>query len=278
MILALDIGGTKLAAALWDGERLLEREEVATPEDRSPEGILSPCLELLHSKLARASSLGVAATGSVAEGRVTALNSETLRGWNGFDVQGWLEARTGLRTRVLNDADAAAWGEFACGAGRGARDFAFVTVSTGIGGGLVLNRQLLTTPHGLHAEFGFTLTDQDAPLEFAASGVALDQAALALGWADARDIVRRALEGNARANALLDSSAHHVARLLGNLRVLLGVERVAVGGGLGLADSYLERVKKHLERLGEPWAKLEVTRAALGADAGLVGAALWASA
>jgi N-acylmannosamine kinase len=271
------MGGTKLAAALWDGERLCDREEVATPGDRSPEGILNACLELLRPKLARASSLGVAATGSVAEGRVTALNSETLHGWDAFDVQGWLEARTGLRTLVLNDADAAAWGEFVLGAGRETRDFAFVTVSTGIGGGIIVNRQLLTTPHGLHAEFGFTLTDQDEPLEFVASGVALDKAARDLGWADARDVVRYALEGDARASALLDSSAQRVARLLGNLRVLLGVERVAVGGGLGLTAPYLERVKGHLEHLGSPWSSLEVVRAELGADAGLVGAALWST-
>ncbi len=277
MILALDIGGTKLAAALWDGSRLLDREEMATPQDRSPEGILRACLELLRPKLARASRLGVAATGVVAEGRVTALNSETLHGWNGFDVQAWFEERTGLKTRVLNDADAAAWGEFLCGAGRDTRDFAFVTVSTGIGGGLVLNRQLLTTPHGLHAEFGFTLTDADSPLEFAASGVALDKAARERGWTDAREVVARAMQGDSEASALLDSSAQRVARLLGNLRVLLGLDRVAVGGGVGLAESYLGRVRAHLERLGSPWAGLEVVRAQLGVDAGLTGAALWVS-
>jgi N-acylmannosamine kinase len=275
VILALDIGGTKLAAALWDGQGLRDRQEISTPADRSPEGILNACLELLRPKLSLASNLGVAATGTVAEGRVTALNSETLHGWLGFDVQRWLEERTGLPTRVLNDADAAAWGEFVRGAGRDTRDFAFVTVSTGIGGGLVLNRQLLTTPHGLHAEFGFTLTDDDSPLEFVASGVALDKAARDLGWADARDVVRRALESDASAQALLDSSAKRVARLLGNVRALLGVERVVVGGGLGLASSYLERVRAHLERLGSPWSDLEVVRAELGVDAGLIGAALW---
>ncbi len=276
MILALDIGGTKLAAALWDGSQLLERSQIPTPDDRSPNNLLEACLTLIQAKLPVTRDIRVAACGSVANGVVTALNNHTLHNWhNGIDVATWFTERTQLETKVLNDADAAAWGEFMLGAGQGTRDFAFITVSTGIGGGLIINQALHTTPHGLHAELGFTLTDTDTPLEFIASGSALDQLAEKHHWAGAKEIVTRANAGDTQAQAILTDSTKRIARLLANLRAILGIERAALGGGLGLASGYLPQVQSHLEQFGLPWNTLEVVQAKLGADAGLVGAALY---
>lgn len=276
MILTLDIGGTKISSALFDGTHLLERQQIATPPDRSPENILTTCLELLRPQLPQARALRVAATGFVANGMVRAVGDAILHGWDdGVNVQAWLENHTQLETKVLNDADAAAWGEFKRGAGQNAQHFAFVTVSTGIGGGLVLNSRLYTTPHGLHAEFGNTLTDNNTPLELLASGTALDHAAQEHGWADAREVVSRASKTEELATILLEDSALRVARLLANLRVLLGIERVAVGGGLGLASGYVQRIQADIKKFGAPWDGLEVVQAELGTDAGLIGAALW---
>ena len=287
MILALDIGGTKLAAALWDGFKLLERSEYPTPSaDRSPDSVVRAALELIRPLQARASSIAVAATGSVADGRVTALNADTLQGWHAFDLRGALSLALHVPAFVLNDADAAAWGEYMHGAGRagssasgsGVSDFAFVTVSTGIGGGLVLNGALHTTVHGLHAELGYTLAPNDQPLEIVAGGAALDRWAQSRGWSGAREIVQRSLEGDALAITKLEESAGLVARAAANLFVTLGITRVAIGGGLGLSAGYLERMQAVIKQLGEPWDALEVVRAELGVDAGLVGAAAWAAA
>jgi predicted NBD/HSP70 family sugar kinase len=277
VMLALDIGGTKLAAALMDGANILERAEAPTPtEDRGPWSVTDAALRLLEPFVARASGLGVAATGSVAEGRVTALNSDTLQGWHAFDLRSAFEQATCLKTVVLNDADAAAWGEYTAGAGRGTRHFAFVTVSTGVGGGIVLGGNLHLTSHGLHAELGYTLAPDGQPIELVASGGALDRWARTRGWAGgAREVVSRAA-GDAEANAKLDESARLIAFKLADLRTILGIERAAVGGGLGLSGGYLDRVCRVLKELGEPWNALEVVPAALGTNAGLVGAADWA--
>lgn len=278
VILALDIGGTKLAAALVDGVRVIERVEAPTPtDDRGPHSVTRAAVRLLESFVSRATALGVAATGSVAEGRLTALNSDTLRGWHAFDLRSVLEDALHLQTTVLNDADAAAWGEYAVGAGRGTDNFAFVTVSTGVGGGLVLNRRLHLTRHGLQAELGYTLTPDGTPIELVASGGALDRWAKARGWSGAREIVSRAARGDLDADAKLLESARWVAFKLADLRAALGIERAAIGGGLGLSQGYLRRVRDVLDGLGEPWSALEVVPAALGVDAGLVGAAAWAT-
>jgi N-acylmannosamine kinase len=273
MIAALDIGGTKISSALIDGAKILERHEVRTPEPATPEAVCAAAIDLLEPFKTRVSSLGVAATGRVANGRVTALNSKTLTGWNDFDLRGTLENALNLETIVLNDADAAAWGEAAFGAGFGVRDFVFVTISTGIGGGLILNSRLHTTPFGLQADLGFTLVN-GVPLEFVASGAALDSYAISRGWRDTRDVIANAAT-DVEASAKLEESAGLIAAKLADLRVTLGITRAVIGGGLGLASGYLERIKTKLEKLGDLY-HLELVPAALGVDAGLIGAADWA--
>lgn len=275
MTLALDIGGTKLAAARVEEGRVLERLEAPTPtHDRRPQAVTRAALELLRPLLPGVEALGVAATGSVAEGRVTALNADTLQGWHGYDLQGALRAATGLPTVVINDADAAAWGEATYGAGRGAENFIFVTVSTGVGSGLVLGGRLYLSRHGLHAEMGYTRAPDGTPLELAASGGALDRWARERGWEGAKEVVRRAAT-DPTAEARLTESAALIADKLADLRVMLGLERAVIGGGLGLSGGYIERVRAALGRL-DPLYGLEVVPAALGADAGLIGAANWA--
>jgi N-acylmannosamine kinase len=273
MIAALDIGGTKISGALVDGARILERYEVRTPEPATPEAVSRAAIDLLEPFKTRVSSLGVAATGRVANGRVTALNSKTLDGWTDFDLQTTLENDLKLETVVLNDADAAAWGEAAFGAGVGVRDFVFVTISTGIGGGLILNSRLHNTPFGLQADLGFTLVN-GVPLEFVASGTTLDRYAVSRGWADARDVIANA-PTDSDANTKLEESAGLIAHKLADLRVILGITRAVIGGGLGLAPGYLERIKHNLKELPSLY-QLELVPAALGVDAGLIGAADWA--
>lgn len=273
MIAALDIGGTKISVALLDGAKILERYEIATPSISTPENVSRAAIDLLEPFKTRVSRLGVAATGRVANGRVTALNSKTLTDWNDFDLRGTLEKALNLETVVLNDADAAAWGEAAFGAGFGVRDFVFVTVSTGVGGGLILNSRLHTTPFGLQADLGFTLVN-GVPLEFVASGKVLDAYAVSRGWTDSRDVIANAAT-DAGANAKLEEGAGLIAAKLADLRVILGVTRAVIGGGLGLAPGYLERLKNNLEKFGALY-HLELVPAALGVDAGLIGAADWA--
>lgn len=263
MIAALDIGGTKLAAARVQEGRVLDAVRIPTPSDRSPEALIRVVLELLEPLLGGSKALGVAATGTVRAGKVTAPNLETLP-WTEVDLAGRLCAATALPTFVLNDADAAAWGEACFGAGRGVASFLFVTVSTGIGSGLVLEGRLHQG-----SELGFTRLEDGGFLEHAASGTALDRWAMEHGLAGAAEVVARS-ETDPGAAAALDRSARLLAAKLLDLERVLNLERVIVGGGLGLAPAYLER----LRRFTVPG--LAVVQAALGVEAGLIGAAAWA--
>lgn len=297
--LALDVGGTSTRAALVRGARVLERREAATPARAGPEAVVAAAAELLAPLAGAADVVCVAATGRVAGGRVTAVNPATLPGWDAFPFAEALAARCGLPVRVVNDAHAAAWGEARWGAGRGARDFVFVTVSTGVGGGIVAGGRLLTGARGLAGHLGFlgsgfrpaagaggegappgqvdAVTGAAAPrrfLEQHASGSAIARlGSAAYGAAlTTREVFARAAAGDPRAEAVLASAVEALARALVDLRWLVDPARVALGGSVGLAPGYLGRLRAALARL-EPDDPLAVVAAQLGADAGLIGAA-----
>lgn len=281
-VLALDIGGTKMAAARAVGGRILARAEVPTPPGtaRAPEQMVAAASALLAPLREDAARLGVAMTGRVVGGRTYPLNRETLPGWEGFDLREALETRIGVPTVVLNDARAAAWGEAVYGAGRGVPEFAFVTVSTGVGAGLVLGGRLHLAANGLEGELGFTQVGRldtglrgEGVLEHAASGTALGLEAAARGWGSSAELAERAETGNSEADALYTRSARLLAAKLADLAVLVGVTKVALGGSVGLRAGYLARVRAALAPLRYP---PEVVHATLGKDAGLLGAAEYA--
>ncbi|GBF04880.1 N-acetylmannosamine kinase sugar kinases [Deinococcus aerius] len=112
-------------------------------------------------------------------------------------------------------------------------------------------------------------------LEFETSGTALNEQARKLGYEGARTLCDAAEDGEAVASAAYTHSAAHIAWKIADVAALLGVTRVALGGSVGLRPGYLARVRESLAHFPERY-RPEVIHAELGADAGLIGAALWA--
>lgn len=273
-MLALDVGGSKLAAALVDGAQMLWRTETVTPQPSRPDAVMKAVLALIEPALSqKPSRLAVAVTGRVVAGKSYPLNQDTLPGWQGFALGDALTERTGLPGTVLNDARAAAWGEYVYGSGAGASEFLFVTVSTGVGAGLVLGGRLHLSANGLEAELGFTRAEGEV-LEHAASGRALDREAVRRGWQGAAELADRAEAGDVEADAPYTRSARLVAEKLADVAALLGVTRVSLGGSVGLRPGYLARVRSALGVYPEV-LQPDVQAAKLGKDAGLLGVAAW---
>jgi N-acylmannosamine kinase len=271
-VIALDIGGTQSRAALLDGGRIAWRATAATPAQAGPEAMLATMVELLRPLQAPQAPVGVAIAGQVVDGCVTAHNDSLLRGWRAYPLEQALRQQLQRPVRVVNDARAAAWGEFLFGAGRGCDEFLFVTVSTGVGAGLVLNRRLHLSRNGMEAELGETLLPDGATLESLASGSALGRLAAALGHRDAPALCDAADAGDAQAEAALGRGIHALAAKLGDLTVMLGIQRTALGGGVGLRPGYVERLQARLACL-PALHRHDVVRAQLGGDAGLHGVA-----
>ncbi|MCZ8100451.1 MAG: putative N-acetylmannosamine-6-phosphate 2-epimerase [Burkholderiales bacterium] len=276
VVLALDIGGTKTAAALVEAGRVVERLEVATPRSDGPAGWLDAAVRLARPWRGSYARCAAAVSGLVKDGVWSAVNPEVLSiPPGGFPLVARLEEAFGVPALALNDAQAAAWGEYAQGAGQG-RDLVFLTVSSGIGGGIVTGGRLVQGRGGLAGHLGQIGSDRGASLEARASGFALARAAEALGKEpETRQLLAAAGRGEGWAVAIRDNAVRAIADALADLQRVLDPDLVVVGGGIGLADGVID----HLDRVlaaRHPLFRPTLERARLGHDAGLVGVADYA--
>jgi len=284
--LAIDIGGTKLAAALVDeAGHLSRRATLPTPASRTPDALEGALRDLLTPLCPLAQRFAIASTGIIQDGVLTAINPANLGGLMYFPLVACVERLTGLTGMALNDAQAAAWAEYQPLAAR-VRDMVFLTISTGVGGGLVRDGRLVIGQGGLAGHVGHTLADPLGPrcgcgrtgcVEAIASGRGIAAAAQDdLAGADAKTIFALSAEGHVGASMLVMRSATALARLIADVKATTDCQCVVLGGSIGLAPGYLDRVQTALLR--EPALyHTELLAAHYQHDAGLLGAAWWAN-
>ncbi|CAD5359131.1 N-acetylmannosamine kinase [Enterobacter cancerogenus] len=279
--LAIDIGGTKLAAARVEGRSITARRECATPASQTPQALQEALRTLIAPLRAQAVRVAVASTGIIHEGVLTSINPSNLGGLAQFPLVASLSAMTDLPVTAINDAQAAAWAEFCALPDND--DMVFLTVSTGVGGGVVLNGKLQTGRGGLAGHLGHTQADPAGPLcgcgrrgcvEAIASGRGIAAAAHGeLAGLDAKAIFARAAQGDPQARQLVAHSARTLAALIADVKAVTDCQTVVVGGSVGLAEGYLPQVAGYLSQ--QPGVYQVALRAAhYRHDAGLLGAAL----
>lgn len=294
-VLALDIGGTKLAAGCVDVTgRLLASERIETPAGLDGEAIWSTLVALASRTvdLSAVSGVGVGCGGPMRwpAGRVSPLN---IPSWRDFPLAARLRALVpGVTVRVHNDAVAFAAGEHWRGAGRGTDNMLGIVVSTGVGGGIVSGGRLVDGVSGNAGHIGHVVVDPDGPdcvcggrgcLEAIARGPAVVGWAMDQGWrpgarqsATGRDLTADAGRGDPVALAALRRAGEAIGVAVASVTHLLDLEVVAIGGGLSQAGPLLfEPLDTAFRRHARmAFARdVRVVPAALGQEAGLVGAA-----
>jgi glucokinase len=296
-VLALDIGGTKLAAAMIDPVGgVHRRRQVPTAPAATGQGeqLWSTLMSLVEEVCdgEAPSGIGVGCGGPLhwPQGVVSPLN---LPAWREFPLRARLrEQFPGLVVRLANDAIAMAVGEHWCGAGQAARGFLGIVVSTGVGGGLVIDGRVLEGMTGNAGHIGHVVVDPAGPrcacggrgcLEAVARGPAVVQWAIDQGWApaadlaaDGRSLVAAAHAGDAVAIAAFERAGTALGIAIASATHLLELDVVAVGGGLANAGDLLlgpARTAFDTHARLEFAARCRIAPAGLGADAGLVGAA-----
>lgn len=283
--LAIDIGGTKLAAALIDNNlRISQRRGLPTPASKTPDALREALKALVEPLRAEARQVAIASTGIIQEGMLLALNPHNLGGLLHFPLVQTLETIAGLPTLAVNDAQAAAWAEYHA-LPDDIRDMVFITVSTGVGGGVVCDGKLLTGKGGLAGHLGHTLADPHGPVcgcgrvgcvEAIASGRGMAAAARDdLAGCDAKTLFIRAGEGHQQARHLVSQSAQVIARMIADVKAITDCQCVVIGGSVGLAEVYLEQVRAFLMQEPAPY-HVALSAARYRHDAGLLGAALLA--
>jgi glucokinase len=282
-VLAVDLGGTSMRVSRTspDGE-VLERREEPTSDDATR--LIELMREVAKGGPVAHAVVGVPGRVDYGLGRLEyAPNVPAV--WVDAMDEGKLSADLGLPVSLANDADLAAVGESWFGAGRDFADMAYMTVSTGIGAGVVVGGLLL---HGRRsmAEVGHTVVDGEAlaegrpaTVEELGSGTALDRLAKEAGLDVAgKDLVNQVRAGDDRAAKVLTRVVTAAAIGAVNLAHLFTPEVLVIGGGLGLnGDLVLDPIRNLLETRGPRGLPMPiaVVNAALGDDAGLAGAGAW---
>lgn len=292
VVLAADVGGTQMRAALVGADgRVAVRQTAPTPQHSDVPGAL---IDLIAGVAARAGGSGlshavVGLPGAVdyEAGRLLSAPHLPVE-WTDSLSADQLSRHLGLEVHVANDADMAAVGEAAFGAGRGIDDVvAYLTVSTGIGAGVV-NKGRLEHGRQSYGELGHSVIDwrawrQGLPgtLEELASGSGIARQAreAGLGRMDAQAVLRAALDDVDAARTLWEDAVTACAAGVCNLVLAFAPRVVIVGGGIGRRGEFFEPLRKVvLQRSENRPVEPSIVLAALGDDAGLAGAAAWIAA
>ena len=289
---AIDVGGTKIAIGIVDAQgRILAQGETPTAPEQGYQAGLDRTSEILRRLLEESGlsvdGIGIGSTGPIDPETGIYGVVGTLPGWEGTPLAADLESRFGVRVAVENDADAAALGEAAWGAGRGSRSLLYVTISTGIGVGILLDGKLYRGARGAHPEIGHHVVDWSGPLcycgangcwETLASGPALE------AWMSARrdvalsasEICELARQGDALALQATRREAQYIGLGLANLVTMFCPQTIVLGGGmLRSADLLLNPALDLVKRICTqvPAENTSIVLAGLGAQSGLLGAA-----
>lgn len=297
-VLAVDVGGTKLAAVLVEsGGRMGPTTRVDTPAGpyvdaealwRTLEGLLGHLAEGAGPEGLAGVGVGCGGPMRWPQGIVSPLNIPV---WRDFPLRARIQERfPTLPVRVHNDAICLAIGEHWRGAGRGSGNVLGMVVSTGVGGGLVLGGHLEDGASGNAGHIGHVVVDPDGPdctcggggcLEAVARGPAITAWARENGWGrhpgtTTRDLVGDARRGHPAARAAMRRAGSAVGVAIASATSLCDLEVVAIGGGLSQAGPVLfdpleEALRRHAGM--EFIRRVRVVPAALGQEAGLVGAA-----
>mgnify|MGYP004610984417 FL=1 len=298
-----DVGGTTVKLGFFDENgTLLVQRELPSRTEHEGEAILPDIAEAVREICAARGlskdellGVGIGVPGPVnAEGVV---NRCVNLNWGVFNIHEKLGALTGLPVRAGNDANCAALGEYWRGGGMGCRSVVFVTLGTGIGGGIILDGKILGGAHGVGGELGhITVSAPDKHPCTCGKRGCVEQYASANGIArmarerlaaedtpsvlrglenvTCKDVFDAAKRGDALASASLEQSLDYLGEALADACCVCDPERIILGGGVSKAGEYLlERVQAHFVKYMFHACKgTEFALAMLGNDAGMYGA------
>jgi glucokinase len=312
-VLSVDLGGTKtIVAVVLPGGKIISRKYYLTLADEGTRAVLNRLSSAINRSIAQARlknaeliGIGIAVAGILDTRKGIVTTSPNLPGWHNVQLRDVVAARSGLATYLINDASAAALGEHRFGAGRGFDNMLYLTVSTGIGGGIIVNGELYSGADGCAGELGHMTIEANGPQCHCGNFGCLE--ALASGWAIAKEAVTRINQGESSSiTELVDGrlenitaetvataarggdrlacdmvakAANYLGIGLANLVNIFNPELIAIGGGLSKMGNMLlnparEVIKERAFRL--PAQSVRIVRARLGSNAGIIGAAAYA--
>ena len=291
MRFGFDIGGTNIAAGIIDEQnRLIAKGSVRFPRGEGNEAVITACVGLYRSILADAAvsdgdiiGVGVAVPGSVLPQKGLVIDAHNL-GFHHTPLAAMLSEALHKPVELINDADAATLAEQRIGALTGTKTSVMITIGTGIGGGLIVNGELFRGGRGNGTEPGHMVLRNGGRLctcgvngcaEAYCSATRLCRDGEAFGKPTAKEVIEAAKEGDEQALALFREYVDDFGSYIASIVNLLDPERIAIGGGVSGAGSFLlDPLRVDVERKCFFETCPEIVVASAGNDAGIIGAGL----
>ena len=312
-VLAIDLGGTKINVAIISGSgQVMAKEYHLTLADEGPQAVTTRLLSAIDHLLSQSNislsqmdSISIAAAGAIDSDMGLVTTSPNLPGWSDVPLRDMVSRQFGVKTYLLNDASAAALGEHRLGAGRGTTNLIYITVSTGIGGGIIIDGKLYLGTSGSAGEIGHMTIDVNGPecycgnfgcLEVMASGTAIareairrikdggsstlsDMMAAKIENITAKEVGLAAQNGDRLASEVILKAATYLGTGMVNVVHIFNPEIIVIGGSVSkMGDLLLAPVRKMVAEtaFGLVAQAVRIVPAQLGDDVGVVGAAIFA--
>lgn len=285
--LGLDLGGTKIAAAVVEEGVVLDRERRDTPQTgfEAVADEIAAAASLLLERHPDVTTAGIGSPGPLDYEEGMVLFAPNIPGMERAPLVPALERRLGMKVALENDANAAGYAEHLYGAAKDLDSSIYVTISTGIGGGLFIGDRLIRGAHGLAGEIGHMMLLPGGPIDGDGHHGTLES--IAAGRSIAREgsyaygtqmtteeVFSRAIAGERKALAIVDNAARFTGIGIANLVKIFDPEGFVIGGGMSqVGPFYLERISAAAQEHLVGYAMADLRPALLGTSAGVIGAA-----
>jgi len=291
LLAGIDIGGTKVrcgVAAVSDPQCTLVCRTASSPAGESPERFVAFLAREVGACLRAVGGGKLVGVGCAAPG-ITDVSAGLVHhavnlGWTEAPLKALLEQHLGVPATIENDVNAAAMAEYTFGAGKAARSLVYLTVSTGVAVGIVVEDRLVRGCHHAAGEIGFFLPDpvhinqdwgDNGCLELTAAGVGLARAWAARNGGDgapttAVEVFQKARDGDALALALVERAANYLSQAVVALGAILDPEVIVLGGSIAQNEPWIRDRLNEVVEATLPYP-MEILPAQLGGDAPLLG-------
>ena len=286
MLAGIDLGGTQVRVALARSDgRLVASVRTKTPLLKTPQNMVDWAAAEIdrHRGREKVRSITIAAPGPIDLKRGVLVNPPNLP-WQNVPLVAMMSRATGAKVHLANDADMAGLGEFHHGAGRGTKNMIYITWSTGVGGGMIVDGKLHRGAHGTAGEVGHMIIDPNGPLDSCGQRGCLE--AFVGGKNLGRETGRTAAElfaaaarGDRQASVVVQQAARYMGIALISLTNVLDPEIFVMGGGVSQSWALIQPIMLETLRSSpfiKPARRPRLRRARLGDRAGQVGAVEWA--
>jgi len=277
LFVGVDIGGTKISIVFFKKNKIIKKILLKTNKSFGPKNLDIIIKSLVNYKN-NINKIGIATTGIVKNGKWSVLNKKTIGNFYNFPLIKYIKKRINKPVFVLGDTHSAALGELKFGIGQKFSNFFYITVSTGVGGSMVINKKIFNEKEALAGAFGHMVIKKGGYLcgcgrkgciEAYSSGNAIQKIIKKLK----KNISTEEMFNNYRhtkwSKKIINNAANIIAEGIVNVNSLTGIKNFVVGGSIGLSNDFFDRIKKNIKEISSQ--KILIVKAALKNDAEVYG-------